>query len=253
MAKRGRPAKVLSNHDLIQLLEFVESLPYPTDLQFWVLNALTNGTYDEFNEEIFKRFKIVDRYRVLYQQRQSLLEQIKLKQHNQQKLADNEVEILTLASQEQDRETYFRLDRALESYQKIYKAVFNDRIRLENEHRRDVLNKSRKTLTEAQIKRNEENRRKYELGGAVLVAFEKLGIDINADTPDQIKNRIVNSAQFVTSIKRSKIFKEVSEHQKDFFKKQNLFVDVLQGLATWTNTNKPLSTIEIEKHESKYE
>lgn len=253
MAKRGRPAKVLSNDDLLQLLKFVESLPYPTNLQFRVLIALTNGDCDKFDEEMWKRIKAVDRYRVLYQQRQSLLEQIQLKQHNQQKLADNELEILTLVSQQQDRDTYFRLDRALESYQKIYKAVFNDRIRLENEHRRNVLNKSRKTLTEAQIKRNEENRRKYELGAAVLAAFEKLAVDINADTPNQVKNRIVNNAQFVKKVKQSKIFKEVSEHQKDFFKKQNLFIDVLQGLTIWTNGNKPLSTIEIEKCKSKYE
>ena len=88
----------------------------------------------KFDEEIFKKFKTVDRYRVLYQQRQILLEQIKLKAHNQQKLMDNEVEILSLAQQDQDRDTWFRLERALESYQKIHKAVLNDRIRLENEH-----------------------------------------------------------------------------------------------------------------------
>lgn len=253
MAKRGRPAKELSNDDLLQLLNFIESLPYPTDSQLAVKHALVNRADENFSEEWLKRCKTVDRFRVGYQQRQSLLEQIKLKQQNQQKLADNEVEILSLASQEQDRETYFRLDRALESYQKIYRAVFNDRIRLESEHRRDVLNQSRKTLTEAQIRRNQENRRKYELGAAVQAAFEKLGVDISADTPDQVKNRILNYAKFANRVKQSKIFQKVSEHQKDFFKKQDLFLDVIDGLTTWAIDGKPLSTIEIEKHKSKYE
>lgn len=254
MAKRGRPAKELSNDDLLQLLNFIESLPYPTDLQFAVKNALVNRADENFSEEWLKRFKTVDRFRVGYQQRQSLLEQIKLKQQNQQKLAENEVEILSLASQEQDREAYFRLDRALQSYQKIYKAVFNDRIRLENEHRRDVLNQSRKTLTEAQIRRNQENRRKYELGAAVQAAFEKLGADINAYTLDQIKAGIVNHARFANRVKKTKIFREVSEHQQNIFKKQKLFLDVIDGLANQTNDdNKALSTIEIEKHKSKYE
>ncbi|WP_368970999.1 hypothetical protein, partial [Bacillus cereus] len=78
------------------------------------------------------------------------------------------VEILALEKNKQEREDFFRLDRALESYMKIQKAVLNDRIRLENERRRDVLKKSGKSTSEAQKRRNEENRRKYELGGAVL-------------------------------------------------------------------------------------
>lgn len=116
MVKRGRPAKVLSNEDLIQLQQFLEKLPFLTEIQSHVLSSLLST--EKFDEEIFKKFKTVDRYRVLYQQRQILLEQIKLKAHNQQKLMDNEVEILSLAQQDQDRDTWFRLERALESYQK---------------------------------------------------------------------------------------------------------------------------------------
>ena len=40
------------------------------------------------------------------------------------------------------QDTFFRLDRALESYQKIEKAALENRIRLENEHKRDILNKT---------------------------------------------------------------------------------------------------------------
>ncbi|KOC58586.1 Replication protein [Habropoda laboriosa] len=114
-----------------------------------------------------KVLKSADREKLLFQQRQGLLEQIKLKEKNQQKLLENEVEILALEKNKQEREDFFRLDRALESYMKIQKAVLNDRIRLENERRRDVLKKTGKSTSEAQKKRNEENRRKYELGGAI--------------------------------------------------------------------------------------
>ncbi|MDR8309944.1 hypothetical protein FPK86_19680, partial [Acinetobacter baumannii] len=45
-------------------------------------------------------------------------------------------------------------------------------------------------------KRKAENQRKFELGGAVLVAFKKLNIDISNDTPQQLTNRIVNTTKF---------------------------------------------------------
>lgn len=109
------------------------------------------------------------------------------------------------------------------------------------------------TFSEAQIKRNEENRRKYELGGAVLAAFKKLNIDIHSETPDQITNRIVNNSQFASRVRTSKIFKEITEHTYNFFKRQNLFLDVLEGLSTWERNHKKLSTIEIEKHQHKHQ
>ena len=171
---------------------------------------------------------------------------------NQQKLLQNEAEILALSALDLDQETFFRLDRALESYQKIQKAVLDDRIRLENERRREILQKTGKAITEAQKKRNEENRRKYEIGGAVLAAFKKLDIKIETDTPEQIHNRIVNSHQFVSKVKSTKIFKQIVQQQNNFFRRQNLFIDVLEGLSTWSNRDQKLSTIEIEKHKDKY-
>ena len=70
--------------------------------------------------------------------------------------------------EDQSEENFFRLDRALESYQKIQKAALENRIRVENEHRRDILNKTHKKLTEAQKRRNAENQLKYALGGLEL-------------------------------------------------------------------------------------
>jgi len=58
MVKRGRPAKVLSNEDLIQLQQFLEKLPFLTEIQSHVLRSLLST--EKFDEEIFKKFKTVD-------------------------------------------------------------------------------------------------------------------------------------------------------------------------------------------------
>lgn len=77
-------------------------------------------------------------------------------------------------------------------------------------------------------------------------------MDISQSTPDQIKNRIVNYKNFVDSVKNTKIFNEVKQYQNNYFKREKLFVDVIQGLATWSKAEKSLHTIEIEKHKDKY-
>ena len=251
MPKRGRPAKVFSATDFENLRTFLQQLPFLKKAQEKALNLLQNSS-ENFDDQQFKILKIANREIILYQQKQTFLEQIKIKQKNQQKLLQNEAEILDLSALDLDQETFFRLDRALESYQKIQKAVLDDRIRLENERRREILQKTGKAITEAQKKRNEENRRKYEIGGAVLAAFKKLDIKIETDTPEQIHNRIVNSQQFVSKVKSTKIFKQIVQQQNNFFRRQNLFIDVLEGLSTWSNRDQKLSTIEIEKHKDKY-
>lgn len=251
MPKRGRPAKVFSATDFENLRTFLQQLPFLKKAQEKALNLLQNSS-ENFDDQQFKILKFADREKILYQQKQTLLEQIKIKQKNQQKLLQNEAEILALSALDLDQETFFRLDRALESYQKIQKAVLDDRIRLENERRREILQKTGKAITEAQKKRNEENRRKYEIGGAVLAAFKKLDIKIETDTPEQIHNRIVNSHQFVSKVKSTKIFKQIVQQQNNFFRRQNLFIDVLEGLSTWSNRDQKLSTIEIEKYKDKY-
>ena len=252
MATRGRPAKVLSSKDLFELEEFLMNLDFLKKNQQRANTILHSKEYDELDEKDLRLLKIVHREKVQFEQRQRLITQIQLKQSNKQPLLANEIEILQLLEKEQDQETFFRLDRALQSYQKLEKAALDDRIRLENEHRREALRKTAKTLSEAQRKRNIENQRKYELGGAVLAAFKQLNIDISQSTPDQIKNRIINNKNFVDKVKNTKIFNEVKKYQDNYFNREKLFVDVIQGLATWSKDEKPLCTIEIIKHKDKY-
>ena len=252
MAARGRPAKVLSSKDLLELEQFLRDLDFLKKNQKQANHILHSKQYYELDEKDLSLLKIVHREKIQFEQRQALISKIQIKQRNKQPLLANEIEILGLLRLELNQDVFFRLDRALESYQKLEKAALDNRIRLENEHRREVLRKTGKPLSEAQRQRNIENQRKYELGGAVLAAFKRLNIDISQSTPDQIKNRIINYKNFVDSVKNTKIFNEVNKYQDNYFNRERLFVDVIQGLASWSKAEKPLCIIEIEKHKDKY-
>ncbi|WP_228157244.1 hypothetical protein [Acinetobacter sp. CFCC 11171] len=140
MAARGRPAKILTSNDLMTLQQFLKNLPFLKKNQQQALTLLqqANGI---FNDKQLNLLKAADRDKNQFLKRQALIEQIKLKDKNQQPLLANETEILALLTQEMDQDNFFRLDRALESYQKIEKAALENRIRLENEHKREILQK----------------------------------------------------------------------------------------------------------------
>ena len=99
----------------------------------------------------------------------------------------------------------------------------------------------------ASEKRKAENKRKFELGGAVLAAFKKLNIYISNDTPQQITNRIVNAGKFHDNVRKSLIFKDVKTYKNEYFESNKLFIQVLEGLHTWKKDGELLSVIEIKK------
>lgn len=106
MPKRGRPAKVFSATDFENLRTFLQQLPFLKKAQEKALNLLQNSS-ENFDDQQFKILKFADREKILYQQKQTLLEQIKIKQKNQQKLLQNEAEILALSALDLDQETFF--------------------------------------------------------------------------------------------------------------------------------------------------
>lgn len=100
---------------------------------------------------------------------------------------------------------------------------------------------------EANKKRTAENHRKFELGGAVLAAFKELGIDISESTPEQVKNRIKNVTKFHNDVVKSKVYQEVKNYKNEYFERNKLFHQVLEGLNTWKKEGELLSVIEIKK------
>ena len=115
MATRGRPAKILTTTDLVELEKFLADLPYLKKNQNLAISLLHSKEFSELDEKDLSLLKIVHREKIQFQQRQAMISQIQIKQRNQQQLLANEIEILQLLEQEQDQDTFFRLDRALES------------------------------------------------------------------------------------------------------------------------------------------
>ena len=217
MAARGRPAKILTSNDLMTLQQFLKNLPFLKKNQQQALTLLqqANGI---FNDKQLNLLKAADRDKNQFLKRQALIEQIKLKDKNQQPLLANETEILALLTQEMDQDNFFRLDRALESYQKIEKAALENRIRLENEHKREILQKSHKELTDAQKKRNAENQLKYALGGAVLAAWNKLNLSTENIDPEKVKNTIVNNQNFFRMVSNTTLYQYIHPRTENYFR-----------------------------------
>lgn len=233
MATRGRPAKVLTPNDILTLQQFLENLPYLKKNQKLATSLLHSKEFSELDEKDLSLLKIVHREKIQFEQRQLLIEQIKLKEKNQQPLLANEIEILALLKQEMDQDLFFRLDRALESYQKIEKAALENRIRLENEHKRDILNKTNKELTEAQKKRNAENQLKYALGGIVLSIWKGFKVEIEPNHLKKVEDKIKGSLFSSLKIRKSALYQEAFAMTQDHKEARKLFFLALEKLPTY--------------------
>ena len=247
MAALGRPAKILTSNDLMTLQQFLEKLPFLKKNQQQALTLLqqANGI---FNDKQLSLLKTADRDKNLFLKRQTLIEQIKLKDKNQQPLLANETEILALLKQEIDQDTFFRLDRALESYQKIEKAALENRIRLENEHKREILQKNHKELTEAQKKRNAENQLKYALGGMLQSLYKDLGFSITQSQIPLLEQALIQTLMWEKTTKNTKIYKAVEHNTIDINEARELFHRILEDISTYKIKEQEFLTVLINKH-----
>jgi hypothetical protein len=247
MAALGRPAKILTSNDLITLQQFLEKLPFLKKNQQQALTLLqqANGI---FNDKQLSLLKTADRDKNQFLKRQTLIEQIKLKDKNQQPLLANETEILALLKQEIDQDTFFRLDRALESYQKIEKAALENRIRLENEHKREILHKNHKELTEAQKKRNAENQLKYALGGMLQSLYKDLGFSITQSQIPLLEQALIQTLMWEKTTKNTKIYKAVEHNTTDINEARELFHRILEDISTYKIKEQEFLTVLINKH-----
>lgn len=250
MLARGRPAKILTPNDLITLQQFLKKLSFLKKNQQRALTLLqeSNGI---FNDKQLSLLKTVDRERNQFLKRQTLIEQIKLKEKNQQPLLANETEILALLQLDLDQDIFFRLDRALESYQKIEKAALENRIRLENEHKREILQKSHKELTEAEKKRNAENQLKYAIGGAVQSLYKELDMEVQHEDIPHLKNAILQSITWEQAIQGTTIHKEIKKNTENIHEEIKLFHHLVEDLPTYRINGQELHKALIEKYRKK--
>ena len=244
MTNRGRPSKILTQNDLDELEIFLRKLPFLKKNQQQALILFTQSSAP-YSEPQLKLLKTVHREKNQFQTRQALIQHIQLKQKNQQTLIANEVEILGLLNLTMDQDQFFRLDRALESYQKIEKALLQDRIRVEKEDRKELLRKTNKELTEAQKKRNAENKLKYELGGAVLAAWKELIRPIENIEAEKVKNMIVNNQCFYSVMSQTTLYQYIHPRTGNYFQTRKLFVQVIEGLCEYTEHDLELYVTEV--------
>ena len=246
MATRGRPTKILTPNDLQALQQFLQQLPFLKKNQQQALTLLQHAQ-QQFTPQQLTLLKTVDREKNQFQTRQALIQQIQLKHKNQQPLTITEKEILGLLNLDMDQDNFFRLDRALESYQKIEKAALDNRIRLESEHKRDILNKTQKKLTEAQKKRNAENQLKYALGGIVLSIWKDFKIEIDPNNLKTVESRIKSSFYTVKKIRQSVLFQEAIAMTQDNTEASKLFFLALDALPTYKINHEESHKVILQK------
>jgi len=239
--KRGRPAQLLQIAELHAFVEFLEQQEQLSDLQSQVLKALNSvdcnfegltQTDQVLVKEALKPYREHLKLKLLFEE----LNNLPLKTEYEQKFLD----LYELFQKNALDQMELNILKTLATRYLNFKAQKLEYSDLE-------LYLSQLQKKDAGKKRKAENQRKFELGGAVLVAFKKLNIDISNDTPQQITNRIVNTTKLHNEVRKSLIFKDVKTYENEYFKANKLFIQVLEGLHTWQKGGELLSVIEIKK------
>ena len=164
MKKRGRPKIDVTDTDLVELNNFIDSLLFLSKQQER-FNQISNKT-DFFSEDEIKLIKSNLREMKVHKKRIETLEIIKFKTKTTQQLTDLETEILSYDLCKRD--DFFNCHKALNTYIRLQKITQSEIKRIDHKVRNERIKKVRKEQTEAQKQRTAENRNKYFLGGVVL-------------------------------------------------------------------------------------
>lgn len=239
--KRGRPAQLLQVAELHGFVEFLLEKDPRTELQNQVIDVLQTGgcNFEMLSEaqqilvkEALKPYREHLKLKLLFEE----LNNLPLKTEYEQKIVD-------LYQDDQKGNLDLAERNILKTMCTRYYRFKAQQLKLKDLE----LYLSQIQKKDAGKKRKAENQRKFELGGAVLTAFKKLNIDISNETPQQITNRIVNTANFHNEVRKSLIFKDVKTYKNEYFESNKLFIQVLEGLHTWKKGEELLSVIEIKK------
>ena len=239
--KRGRPAQLLQRAELHAFVDFLLETSRRTELQNQVIDALED---EDFNFEMLSEAQQILVKEALKPYREHLKQQLLFDELSTlPKLTEYEAKFIELFQSYQNQELGNSELNILKTMCTRYYRFKSQQLQLKDLE----LYLSQIQKKDAREKRKAENRRKFELGGAVLAAFKELGIDISQDTPEQIKNRIQNTKKFHDDVIKSKIYQEVKSYKNGYFERNKLFHQVLEGLNTWKKEGELLSVIEIKK------
>ena len=239
--KRGRPSQLLQMAELHAFVEFLLEKDPRSELQNQVIDALQA---EDFNFEMLSEAQQILVKEALKPYREHLKLQLLFDELSQNfQHTEYEEKFLELYQRYQKED----LDPAEVNILKMMCTRYLNFKAQKLEYSDLELYLSQIQKKNASEKRKAENKRKFELGGAVLAAFKKLNIDISNDTPQQITNRIVNAGKFHDNVRKSLIFKDVKTYKNEYFESNKLFIQVLEGLHTWKKDGELLSVIEIKK------
>lgn len=238
--KRGRPAQLLQMAELHAFVEFLLEQDTRTELQNQVIDALQA---EDFNFEMLSEPNKV----LVKEALKPFREHLKLKLLYEElsrdpKRLEYEEKFIQLYKQYENR----KLDTVDLNILKMMCTRYLKFKAQKLEYSNLELYLSQIQKKDAREKRKVENKRKFELGGAVLAAFKKLNIDISKETPEQITNRILNAKKFHDEVLQSEIFKEILKHKTGDSESKKIFIEVLTRLATWEEIEIPVYCLEIE-------
>ena len=161
--KRGRPKIDVTDTDLVELNNFIDSLRFMNKQQE-KFDLISNKT--DFSDDEIKLIKSNLREMKVHKKRIETLEIIRFKTKTNQQLTDLEKEILIYDLSKRD--DFFNCHKALNTYIRLEKITQSEIKRIDHKVRNERIQKVRKEQTEAQKQRTAENRNKYFLGASVL-------------------------------------------------------------------------------------
>jgi hypothetical protein len=163
MANPGRPKKEITKADLDKL-SMIIGIPFHTKKQKEYLEIRHKRS--DFTIEEVALIKENIRQQNSYESKMDLLDLIRHKSKTSIKLTALEQEILGYDFSDQDG--FFNCLNALTTYSKIEKIAKSEIERAESKTRQEAIKKTLKQQTDGQMRRKENERRKYFLGGVVL-------------------------------------------------------------------------------------
>ena len=163
MKKRGRPKIDVTDTDLVELNNFIDSLRFMNKQQE-KFDLISNKT--DFSDDEIKLIKSNLREMKVHKKRIETLEIIRFKTKTTQQLTDLEKEIFSYDLCKRD--DFFNCHKALNTYIRLEKITHSEIKRIDHKVRNERIQKVRKEQTDVQKRRKENERRKYFLGGVVL-------------------------------------------------------------------------------------
>ena len=241
--KRGRPAQLLQMAELHGFVDFLSKKDTRTALQNEVIEALST---QDFNFELLSEAQQILVKEALKPYREHLKLQLLFDELNiKSRTTSYEAKFIHLFKAYQNNELSVSDLNILKTMCIRYLNFKAQKLELKD---LDLYLSQIQKKDEGK-KRKAENQLKFELGGAVLAAFKKLNKEIPEDR-SRVTNSIVNSAKFWQKVSKTKIYSAVSTKESRYFECIELFVKVIDGLASYNYEGQKLFEYEILKQKN---